>query len=143
MRQGTRAEHDAPYRVVEAAKSNDRAAAAKRIKTDEQEKNVPKSSERIYMDDLTCSRESLSNSNSNGPDSAQGHRDSLKHRQVYLYSVSQTRPAFEQVAVRPLTPAESKAGDGMDLTGPSIDCMPGLEPATAWHKRTDKLEARY
>lgn len=31
VRQGTRAEHDAPYRVVEAAKSNDRAAAEKRI----------------------------------------------------------------------------------------------------------------
>lgn len=64
-----------------------------------------KSSERICMDDLSCSRESLSNSSS--PASAQGHRDSLRHRQVYLYSLSQPRPAFEQVAVRPLTPAES------------------------------------
>lgn len=57
------------------------------------------------MDDLSRSRESLSNSSS--PDSAQGHRDSLRHRQVYLYSLSQARPEFEQVAVRPLTPAES------------------------------------
>lgn len=68
-------------------------------------KKSSKSSERICMDDLTCSRESLSNSR--GLDSAQGHGDSLRHHQVYLYSLSQTRPAFEQVAVRPLTPAES------------------------------------
>lgn len=42
MRQGTRAEHDAPYRVVEAAKSNDRAAAGKRIKQMNKKKIIPK-----------------------------------------------------------------------------------------------------
>lgn len=86
-------------------------------------KYLPKSSERICMDDLTCSRESLVQFQR--PRLCSGaQRDSLNRRQVYLYSVSQTRPAFEQVAVRPLTPAESKAGDGMDLTGHQLITCP-------------------
>lgn len=63
-------------------------------------KKKSKSNERIRMDEVNSSRETLSSSNS--LESAQGQRGSSR-----LPLLSHTRPALEQVAVRPLTPAES------------------------------------
>lgn len=54
------------------------------------------------MDEVNSSRETLSSFNS--LEYAQGQRGSS---QAGLPLLSHTRPALEQVAVRPLTPAES------------------------------------
>lgn len=62
--------------------------------SEERKKKPSKSNEQIRMDDLTCSRESLSNSSS--PESAQGHTQRLTRAPPGLLLPWQTRPALSK-----------------------------------------------